>query len=388
MSRLTRAETQRRNRDRVLAAARDEFLERGFRDAKIDTIAERAELTRGAVYSNFPGKRALYLAVLAAEAEREPAVPAEPGRTVRDALGALATAWVTRLPLATDQRYGDAMLGAELLPEILADEAARKPFAQLTRLQASVLGMALEHLDPPAGRTARADRHAPPTRRRVRLAEAALTTLYGASQLAAAAPGFVEPFNVVAACRQLADLDLADTWSVPGIIPPTLPTDDPWTPPPATDALRATPANLTSAASGVAGGAAGGAAGEGVVVVLGLHRVSAAEEAVRAAPPGATVTVVVVTGAPDELTPLARLAIAELRALLRRSVPATAWPRLQLVLDPAVATAAGVPAVSDATETAVRISRGRIVARAEGFGAGHAAATHPVSHPPGTVPNP
>jgi AcrR family transcriptional regulator len=361
MSRLTRAETQRRNRDRVLAAARDEFLERGFRDAKIDTIAERAELTRGAVYSNFPSKRALYLAVLAAEAEREPTAPTEPGRTVRDALTALATAWVTRLPLSTDQRYGDAMLGAELLPEILAGEPARKPFAQLTRLQATLLGLALEHLDAPAAG------------RRVRLAEAALTTLYGASQLAAAAPGFVEPFNVVAACRQLADLDLADTWAVPGIVPPTRPTDEPWTPPAATDALRAAPATLN---------------GDGVVVVLGLHRVSAAEEAVRAAPPGATVTVVVVTGAPDELAPLAHLAIAELRALLRASVPATAWPRLQLVLDPAVATAAGVSAVSDATETAVRISGGRIVARADGFGAGHAAATHPVSHPPGTVPNP
>ena len=59
MSRLSRAEMQERNRDKVLAAARDEFSERGFREAKIDVIAERAELTRGAVYSNFPGKRAL-----------------------------------------------------------------------------------------------------------------------------------------------------------------------------------------------------------------------------------------------------------------------------------------------------------------------------------------
>jgi hypothetical protein len=40
-----------------------------------------------------------------------------------------------------------------------------------------------------------------------------------------------------------------------------------------------------------------------------------------------------------------------------------------------VAAAAGVPAISDATETAVRISDGRIVARADGFGACHAAAS-------------
>src|ERR1700716_3573346 len=99
MSRLSRVELQRRNRARVLAAARDEFTARGFRDAKIDGIAERAELTRGAVYSNFPGKRALYFAVLAEAAEGTP-VPAhpEPGGTVREALGALARAWVARLP--------------------------------------------------------------------------------------------------------------------------------------------------------------------------------------------------------------------------------------------------------------------------------------------------
>ena len=53
----------------MLAAARAEFSERGFRKATVDDIAIRSDLTRGAGYSNFPGKRALYLAVLAEEAE-------------------------------------------------------------------------------------------------------------------------------------------------------------------------------------------------------------------------------------------------------------------------------------------------------------------------------
>ncbi|EOD69146.1 TetR family transcriptional regulator, partial [Amycolatopsis vancoresmycina DSM 44592] len=42
-----------------------------------------------------------------------------------------------------------------------------------------------------------------------------------------------------------------------------------------------------------------------------------------------------------------------------------------------LAAAAGVTAVSDATETAVRVEGGRIVARAEGFGACHAVAVGP-----------
>ena len=105
MARLTRAEAQERNRGRVLAAARAEFAERGFRETKIDAIAERAELTRGAVYSNFPGKRALYFAVLAEDAENaELPGDFEVGLAPREALAAFARAWVTRLPLVMKVR--------------------------------------------------------------------------------------------------------------------------------------------------------------------------------------------------------------------------------------------------------------------------------------------
>ncbi|WP_184546827.1 TetR/AcrR family transcriptional regulator [Streptosporangium becharense] len=359
MGRLTRAQTQERNRVRVLAAAREEFAERGFRHAKIDAIAERAELTRGAVYSNFPGKRALYFAVLADAAEHAPQPPhPEPGHTARDALAAFARAWMTRLPLATDPWYDSARLGMDLMPEILADERTRRPFAQLMRLNAILLGLALERLRPPRE----------PARRMVRVAEAALTTLHGAGQLAAAAPGFVEPFNVVSACTQLAGLDLGDRWLTPSIVAPTRPADDPWSPPPATDMIHGGPVRLD---------------GDGVVAVLGLHRLSAAEEAVRAEPPGAGVTAVIVTGDPGELAPLARLVVADLRSCLRQSFPPSAWPRLNVVCDEtgSLAAAAGVPAVSDATETAVRVRASRIVARAEGFGACHAAAAVPPDMP-------
>ncbi|MEV0074564.1 helix-turn-helix domain-containing protein [Amycolatopsis sp. NPDC050768] len=349
MARLTRAEAQELNRAKVLDAARDEFTERGFREAKIDVIAERAELTRGAVYSNFPGKRALYFAVLAEEAERVAAEPpaSDPALTTAEALGALARAWVSRLPLATDR---GPRLGVDLGPEILADELTHRPYAQLLRFEAVVLGLALERLAPSAGRL-------------VRVAELALTTLHGATGLAAAAPGFGEPFNVVRACEALPALGLADTWpAVPPIVAHAQPVDEPWVPPAAFDSLRSRPAELS---------------GDGVVAILGLHRLSAAEEAVRAAPADAAVTVAVVTGSAPELSPLTHLALAELRGHLRRAFPASAWPRLQVLRDDsgAIASAAGVSAVSDATETAVRITSSRVVRRAEGFGACHAAAT-------------
>jgi AcrR family transcriptional regulator len=354
MGRLSRAEMQERNRAKVLAAARDEFTERGFRDAKIDAIADRAQLTRGAVYSNFPGKQALYFAVLAEAAERAPEPPRlEPGRTAREALGVFARAWAARLPLVTEDRHSAARLGMDLMPEILADDRTRRPFAQLMKLDALLLGLALERLRPPGA----------PDRRMVRVAEVALTVLHGASQMAAAAPGFAEPFDVIRACEQLADLNLDDGWQPPHLpyVPPARPADEPWSPPAAADALRGEPAPL---------------GGDGVVAILGLHRLEAAEEAVRAAPSGADVTAVVVTTTPDELAPLARLAIADLRGCLRQAVPESAWPRFRVVLDEpgAVAAAAGVPAVSDATEAAVRVKAGRVVARADGYGACHAAA--------------
>ncbi|WAL66384.1 helix-turn-helix domain containing protein [Amycolatopsis cynarae] len=355
MVRLSRAQMQEHNRAKVLAAARDELTERGFRDAKIDRIAERAELTRGAVYSNFPSKRALYFAVLAQEAEQasDPEHPPT-ARTAGAALGDFARAWMAQLPLAVEDRHSASRLGRDLLPEIVSDEQVSQPFSQLTSLSAILLGLCLEQL-PSSVRVAA---------RMVRVAETALTTLHGASQLAAAAPGFGEPFAVVRACEQLAELDLDDTWQ-PAHLPhiaPARPTDRGWTPPAMTDALRDEPARLDR---------------DGVLAVLGLHRLAAIEEALRAAPPGSVVTAALVTGNPAELGPLARLTITGLRNCLRAAVAPSAWPRLQLIHDESgdLAAAAGVSAVSDATETAVRIQDGRIIARADGYGACHAAAS-------------
>ncbi|MFM9372539.1 TetR/AcrR family transcriptional regulator [Streptomyces sp. Da 82-17] len=408
MVRLSRAQLQQLNRAKVLAAARDEFAARGYPGAKVDRIAERAGLTRGAVYSNFPGKRALYFAVLAELAESDAESVAEQGVTGREfgseviaetgadagspgaadraarraALGAFARAWTARLPLAGDavRPAGEgARLDTHLMSEVLADERTRQPYGQLLKLDALLLGLALETLQP-------ADRDRPAERSRlVRVAESVLTSLHGARQLADAAPGFVEPFTVIHACERLADSAPHDTWNPPHLpyVPHARPVDEPWPPVPTSggalhgaagdaplDAVRGTPARLDGD-------------GDGVLVVLGLHRLEAVEEAVRAAPAGATVTAVLVSGCPNELIPLARLAVADVVTCLRRSFPAASWPRLQLVYDAtgSVAAAAGVPAVSDGTEAAVRIVDGRIVARADGRGACHAAATADLRQP-------
>ena len=281
-----------------------------------------------------------------ADAAHRAARPLRTARTPREALAAFAASWLGDLPLATD--VGPSRLAAELLPVVLADERTRRPFAQLTGLTALLVGLALERLL--AERTFRP--------RMVRVAEAALTLLHGAGQLAAAAPGFVDEMVVVDACADLAEADFADRWAPPHLpyVAPARPVDEPF---------------RLDDGSGLK------EAADGVLVVLGLHRLTALEEAVRAAPRGVPVTAAVVTGEPAELGPLARLVLADTDRHLGAGFPPGARPTVRIALDEAgaLAAAAGVTAVSDATEAAVRLHAGRIVARADGPGAPHAAAS-------------
>jgi AcrR family transcriptional regulator len=356
MVRLTRAQQQERTQAAVLAAARDEFAEHGYAEAKVDRIAERAELTRGAVYSNFPGKRALYLAVLLDLVERSAAgeVPRSSPPSAAAALGTFARVWLERLPLAGDTPAG-GQLQLRSLAGVVDGEPARTALAQVTGLEALLLALALESGGPRGTRPAR----------RVRLAELVLTLLHGAGRLAETAPGVGDPFDVVRACEHLAGLDLADTWDPPHLpyVAPAQPGDDPWAPP------AALPDRLTSRRAALDE--------DGVIAFLGTSRLAAAEEAIRAARPGDRVTVVVLTGDPAELGRLVRLRVGDLAGCLRRVFAPDRWPRLHLVLDDHALTApaAGLPDAGDATEAAVRVHDGRIVARANGRGAAHAAAT-------------
>lgn len=59
-----RARDAERSRDAILAAARDEFARHGLGGARVERIAERAELNKRLIYYYFESKDALFLAVL------------------------------------------------------------------------------------------------------------------------------------------------------------------------------------------------------------------------------------------------------------------------------------------------------------------------------------
>ncbi|MFE9368955.1 helix-turn-helix domain-containing protein [Streptomyces sp. NPDC006711] len=401
MARLTRAQQQERTRAAVLAAARREFTERGYAAAKVDGIAERAELTRGAVYSNFPSKRALYLAVLVDMVEGgpkaelptavrggavEPGAAHERGGTPRrgnaadrsgaaeavpsiaGALGAFARIRLEGMPLAE----GSVFPGQGQLREtagVLDDEPFRTAFGQLTHLEALLLALALE---------AHAPAHAP-TGRQVRRAQLVLRLLDGPGAAADPALGLGDPFDIVQACAHLGALPLDDAWNPPHLpyVPPAQTCGDPWTPPgQSRDLITGLPV---------------GFAEDGVIALLGTSRLKSAEEAVRAARSRDRVTVVVTTSDPAETGRLVRLRAGDVARCLRRVFAPDALPRLRLVLDEhgLLASALGVPDADDATEYAVRVRRGAIVARAKGRGAAHAAASSGLttSHVSQTTPD-
>jgi AcrR family transcriptional regulator len=352
MVRLTRAQQQERTRTSVLAAAREEFTEHGYALAKVDRIAERAELTRGAVYSNFPSKRALYLAVLIDMVENtatgEP--PASPS-SLSEALGVFARTWLERTPLVDDTASG-GRLQLRSLVGVLDDEHGRTVLAQVARLEALLLATALESREPVSAR-------------RVRLAELVLTLLDGSAHLAETAPGFGDPFDLARACQHLAGIDLADTWAPPYLpyVAPAQPCGDTWDPPPGlADQISGDRVDLGA---------------DGLIAVLGAGRLGAAEEAVRSARPGEQVTLVVVTDDPAETGRLARLRVTDLAGCLRRVFAPDVWQRVRLVLDDEALTASavGLTDLDDETEAAVRVRGGVIVARAHGRGAAYAAST-------------
>ena len=113
----------RRNRQRVLEAARDCFADAGL-DAQMDDIAGRAEVGVGTVYRHFPTKQALAEAIALDHFDRLAA-------SAREALEE-ADPWdgfSNFLRRSGQEQAGDRAL-AEVMaaePEVMCDAASRRP---------------------------------------------------------------------------------------------------------------------------------------------------------------------------------------------------------------------------------------------------------------------
>jgi AcrR family transcriptional regulator len=100
--RLTRAQQQAVTRERLLAAAEEVIARHGFGGASIDLIAAEAGYSKGAIYSNFESKEAIFLELLRLYmardmAELERIVGLDP-----DTLPAAVTSWLQTMHAEAD----------------------------------------------------------------------------------------------------------------------------------------------------------------------------------------------------------------------------------------------------------------------------------------------
>jgi AcrR family transcriptional regulator len=97
-----REERGRATRDRLIAAGRHLFGERGYEATSIDAILERAGVKRGALYHHFESKQALFDAVLDREVADVARAAAEAARAETDPLESLRAGCATWLRMALD----------------------------------------------------------------------------------------------------------------------------------------------------------------------------------------------------------------------------------------------------------------------------------------------
>ncbi len=89
--------------ERILDAARKVFLERGFEGASVDEIADVARAGKPTIYARFPGKEALFGAVMMRKVREntgsfESITPA--GTTIEERLTSIATAILSKVLVA------------------------------------------------------------------------------------------------------------------------------------------------------------------------------------------------------------------------------------------------------------------------------------------------
>ncbi|GAA4410959.1 TetR/AcrR family transcriptional regulator [Actinokineospora soli] len=140
MARLTRAQSQARTRERLVATARQMFLTDGYHATSLDKVADTAGFSKGAVYSNFRNKDELCLAVLddihAAQIEEIAAVIA--GKDQESAIAAF-TGWAERM--IGDE--GWTLLEVEFAVQARRDPALRAELAARDRsIRATIAALA------------------------------------------------------------------------------------------------------------------------------------------------------------------------------------------------------------------------------------------------------
>lgn len=120
-----RGDKRERTQAALIAAAWAVIEDKGFAGASLEEIARRAGMTRGAIYSNFPSRAELLLAVVGARGLNIDRDFSRPG-TLREQLRGFAEGLIATLP---DAR-GTQRWHAEFMVHIAADPTLRAHIAE------------------------------------------------------------------------------------------------------------------------------------------------------------------------------------------------------------------------------------------------------------------
>jgi AcrR family transcriptional regulator len=130
--------------ERILDAAGRVFLERGFRGASVDEIAEAASAGKPTIYARFPSKQALFAAVIERLVRRNTSLDAFScaGNSIEQRLDALAALILTRVltpetiglirvAVAEARRFPDLATSVNCMGRERPTEAVARVFGEL-----------------------------------------------------------------------------------------------------------------------------------------------------------------------------------------------------------------------------------------------------------------
>ena len=135
--------------ERILDAAGRVFLEHGFQGASVDEIAEAASAGKPTIYARFPGKQALFTAVIERLVSRHTSLDAFscPGGSIEERLDALGAVILTRLlspesiglvrvAVAEARRFPDLATSVSRMGRERPTQAVARVFGELARTDA------------------------------------------------------------------------------------------------------------------------------------------------------------------------------------------------------------------------------------------------------------
>jgi AcrR family transcriptional regulator len=129
--RLTRAESRLETRTRLLDSASQLFARGGYEGASVDVIAESAGFSKGAFYSNFESKEAIFLELLDTHKRRE--IDALAQLLALDISGSELLSLIRNSESERASDFDFGLLSAEFQLQACRDKAFAKTYAKLHR---------------------------------------------------------------------------------------------------------------------------------------------------------------------------------------------------------------------------------------------------------------